>query len=138
MSFVLSNSNRQIRPNMARYSTSSFGPNPKDRKRREKVNKYRNKSEQNKDPLELLMEESESKIKELKDQEEKSKAPKNANMEKIEALKNIPRRFVFPDNKYIDPNDPASFGFIEIGTVVGAHGVHGEIKVKSSSGFPRR
>ena len=56
----------------------------------------------------------------------------------IEAWKNQPRHFVFPDNKDINPNDPASFGFIEIGTVVGPHGVHGEIKVKSSTGFPKR
>ena len=65
-------------------------------------------------------------------------ASKQASEQEIEAFKNQKRNFVFPDNKNIDPNDPASFGFIEIGTVVGPHGVHGEVKVKSSSGFPKR
>jgi len=34
-----------------------------------------------------------------------------------------------------DPYDPTTFGYVEIGTVVGAHGVHGWLKVKSDSDF---
>ena len=115
---------------------SAFGPSPRDKPRREKKNKYA-KSEPTKDPLELLMEESEKKLKQL-EQESKSKNLKDIELEKIEAVKNEPRNFAFPDNKDINPNEPASFGFIEIGTVLGPHGVHGEVKVKSCSGFPRR
>jgi 16S rRNA processing protein RimM len=43
----------------------------------------------------------------------------------------------FPDNKNIDPYDPATFGYVEIGIVTGAHGVHGWIKVKSTTDFPK-
>jgi hypothetical protein len=107
--------------------------------RRQKVNKYKKKSESNdKDPLELLIEESKTKLEEIN----KARNPKGRNTriatEELEELKSAPRQFVFPDNKDIDPSDPTSFGFIEIGTVVGPHGVYGEIKVKSSSGFSQR
>ncbi|CAB9526508.1 Probable 16S rRNA-processing protein RimM [Seminavis robusta] len=115
-----------------RLYSSPFGSNPKDKPRRQKKNKYKKQEENSKDPLELLLEESEQKLQELNQQKQKQQK------KKIPAELEAPRTFVFPDNKDIDPNDPASFGFIEIGTVVGAHGVHGEIKVKSSSGFPER
>lgn len=126
------------------WANNPYGTPDKPKKRREKKNKYAKKSsQQTKDPFELLMEESQNKLEEIK-KEKAAKANKTKNKrvktttKEIEAFKSEPRHFVFPDNKDIDPNDPASFGFIEIGTVVGAHGVHGEIKVKSSTGFPKR
>eukprot|EP00934_Nitzschia_sp_Nitz4_P008242 Nitzschia sp. Nitz4//scaffold3_size479765//67877//68734//NITZ4_000025-RA/size479765-processed-gene-0.51-mRNA-1//1//CDS//3329550533//8232//frame0 len=44
----------------------------------------------------------------------------------------------YPDNRHIDPYDPSTFGFMEIGTVEGAHGVHGWIKVRGETDFPQR
>ncbi|KAG5184501.1 RimM N-terminal domain-containing protein, partial [Tribonema minus] len=41
----------------------------------------------------------------------------------------------FPDEVEIDPYDPTTFGFVEVGVVLGAHGVRGEIKVRCSTGF---
>lgn len=41
----------------------------------------------------------------------------------------------FPDTSEIDPDDPATFGFLEIGRVLDAHGVRGELKVLSDSHF---
>lgn len=116
----------------------AFGSTPGDKPRRKKKNKYaRNSAAPDKDPLELLMEESKEKLRQL-NQESKPKTLKDIKLEEIEAVKKEPRNFAFPDNKDINPNEPASFGFIEIGTVLGPHGVHGEIKVKSCTGFPRR
>jgi hypothetical protein len=36
---------------------------------------------------------------------------------------------LFPDEVDIDPYDPTTFGFMEVGVVLGAHGVKGELKV---------
>ena len=83
------------------------------------------------------MEESQEKLRKLKE-DFKPKTIKDIKLEEIEAVKKEPRSFAFPDSKDIDPNEPSSFGFIEIGTVLGAHGVHGEVKVKSCTGFPER
>ena len=116
----------------------AFGSTPGDKPRRKKKNKYaKNSAAPEKDPLELLMEESKEKLRQL-NQESIPKTLKDIKLEEIEAVKKEPRNFAFPDNKDIDPNEPASFGFIEIGTVLGPHGVHGELKVKSCTGFPRR
>jgi hypothetical protein len=40
----------------------------------------------------------------------------------------------FPDETDIDPYDPTTFGFVEVGVVLGAHGVHGELKVRGQHG----
>lgn len=116
-----------------------FFANSDDKPRRRKVNKYRkDSSDDAKDPMELLMEESQKKLEQLNREDERRGRLKNPQNDDIAKLKNKELRFDFPDNKDIDPNDPSSFGFIEIGTIVGPHGVKGEIKVQSSSDFPRR
>ena len=38
----------------------------------------------------------------------------------------------YPPVEEIDVNDPTSFGFIAIGTVLGTHGLKGEVKVISN------
>ena len=117
--------------------SSPFGEIPRNKPRREKKNKYAKTSEPVKDPLEILMEESAQKLLEL-EQSQISNTFHDVPMEEIQAVKSQPRNFVFPDNKDIDPDEPSTFGFVEIGTVVGPHGVYGEVKIKSSSGFPKR
>jgi 16S rRNA processing protein RimM len=42
---------------------------------------------------------------------------------------------LYPDSSAVDPSDPSTFGFCEIGRVVGAHGVRGQVKVLSDSDF---
>jgi 16S rRNA processing protein RimM len=44
-------------------------------------------------------------------------------------------KVVYPDASAVDPTDPATFGFCEIGRVLGAHGVQGQLKVLSDSDF---
>ena len=41
----------------------------------------------------------------------------------------------FPDTKTIDPYDPTTYGYIELGTIIGAHGVHGLMKLTSITDF---
>lgn len=117
----------------------ALDPTPRDKPRRKKKNKYANKAAApTKDPLELLMEESEKKLKEIEQEKSKPKKLNGIEMEDIEAVKSEPRNFAFPDNKDINPNEPGSFGFVEIGTIIGPHGVHGEVKIKATSFIPRR
>ena len=44
-------------------------------------------------------------------------------------------KWLYPDEASIDQRDPTTFGFVEIGRVLGAHGVHGEVKVSTQSDF---
>ena len=41
----------------------------------------------------------------------------------------------FPDTKSIDPYDPTTYGYIELGTIIGAHGVHGMMKLTTITDF---
>lgn len=41
----------------------------------------------------------------------------------------------FPDVDDVDPYDPATFGFMEVGVVQSAHGVEGMVKVTITSDF---
>lgn len=42
----------------------------------------------------------------------------------------------FPDGSTIDPYDPTTYGYVELGTILGAHGVHGLVKLSAVTGFP--
>ncbi len=113
---------------------------PTTEKRKKKKNKYAKFSKADKielDPLEALVQESEQKLKSIeleKELDEKNKRgaplppPPEGSTKKLE----------FPNNSNIDPYDPTTFGFVEIGSVMGPHGVHGWVKVKGSTDFPER
>lgn len=45
--------------------------------------------------------------------------------------------WTYPDAALVDQRDPSTFGFTEIGVVLGAHGTRGELKVLSDSDFAR-
>ncbi|CAK9050417.1 unnamed protein product, partial [Durusdinium trenchii] len=40
-------------------------------------------------------------------------------------------RASWPEGHTLDPHDPESFGFAFVGTVTGAHGVHGDVRVRA-------
>jgi len=44
-------------------------------------------------------------------------------------------KWTYPDAAEVDQRDPTTFGFTEIGMVLGAHGTRGELKVMSDSDF---
>ena len=52
-----------------------------------------------------------------------------------QARKRERNKWLYPDETSIDQRDPTTFGFVEIGRVLGAHGVHGEMKVSTQSDF---
>mmetsp|Transcript_32440 Transcript_32440/g.36296 ORF Transcript_32440/g.36296 Transcript_32440/m.36296 type:complete len:403 (-) Transcript_32440:40-1248(-) len=105
--------------------------------RKKKKNKYSKFSKTDKielDPFEALIKESQQKLQAIEienqlqlDQPLLPLPPPEASV-KLE----------FPNNKNIDPYDPTTFGYMEIGTIVGAHGVHGWAKVQGSTDFPER
>jgi len=41
----------------------------------------------------------------------------------------------YPDAAAVDPSDPTTFGFTEVGRVTGAHGIGGAVRVVSDSDF---
>lgn len=114
---------------------------PKTPKRKKKKNKYANFSKvesennENIDPLEALIRESEEKLWQLKQEKEEAEKARN---EVKPVIPDADKRLNFPNNKDIDPYDPTSFGYVEIGTVLGPHGVHGWCKVQGCTDFPAR
>jgi len=99
--------------------------------RRKKKNKYGQFSrvdDQKLDPFEQLLEESEKKLEAIDTDKEASRR----NFQKPVAIEPLPP-IQFMDSKDIDPYDPTSFGYIHLGDVLSAHGVHGWVKVRAAS-----
>ncbi len=122
-----------------KQSTTMEAPNTNNNKRKKKKNKYANFSKADKielDPLEALVQESEQKLQSMEQEKEQAQKAKR------ETLPPPPdgstKKLEFPNNEDIDPYDPTTFGFVEIGTIMGPHGVHGWVKVKGSTDFPER
>ena len=134
-----------------------------DTRRRKKKNKYANFSkvegnnersnkDQNEnsnmkalDPFEALLAESQEKNKQLLKENALKKNKKVdedlLDEETIKQLKTEKRernKRTFPDNKTIDPYDPTTYGYTELGTILGPHGVHGLMKVAAVTDFPER
>ena len=100
--------------------------------RKKKKNKYAKFSKADKvekDPFETLLEESKEKMNELKSSKERPQ---------VQESPEASERLEFPNNKDIDPYDPTTFGYIEIGIIQGPHGVHGWTKVQGSTDYPER
>lgn len=124
--------NRNYKLFAARRSTASLFNQETKKTARVKKNKYSNFSrtdKSSKDPFEALVEESEEKLRKL----EEEKKPRH-DVVPIEVDDDLE----FPNNRDIDPYDPTTFGYIEIGTILGAHGVHGWVKVQGCTDFPER
>jgi len=83
-----------------------------------------------------MIAESEAKVLEL---EIKTKKKRNEPLPPI--LNDEPRtrnQILFPDTKTIDPYDPTTYGYTELGTIIGAHGVHGMLKISAVTEFAER
>jgi 16S rRNA processing protein RimM len=139
-SFIASrfyNNGRKVRVlQPALFSISIRNDEEQTTPRRRKKNKYESFSKaatSDKDPFEALMEESVLKNKALieeKDNELKQKqAARQVQVAPLPSLE-------FPDTQAIDPYDPQTFGYIQIATIIGAHGVHGWLKVRCTTDFP--
>ncbi|GFH52247.1 hypothetical protein CTEN210_08723 [Chaetoceros tenuissimus] len=114
-------------------------------KRKKKKNKYGEFSKADKmqvDPFEALINESKEKNTEIKKEMAKKKNKKiELDEEEVERLKMEKRdrnKILFPDNKAIDPYDPTTYGYTELGTILGPHGVHGLLKIAAVTDFQER
>ena len=108
---------------------------PEKRTRKRKKNKYAKFSKTDEveiDPFEVMIEESKQKVLKLEEEQVKKTIPE------IPIPEEANQRLAFPNNKDIDPYDPTTFGYVEIGTILGPHGVHGWTKVKGCTDFPER
>jgi len=130
-----------------------------------KKNKYANFSKTDNlllDPFEAMLTESRDKLKELHE-EKWTKNNRNKKRQEITSLEAIDELLLasdddgdideaneegitteekrernkrsFPDTQTIDPYDPTTYGYIELGTIIGAHGVHGWMKLTSTTDF---
>lgn len=111
------------------------------------------------DPLDALINESRTKLRELHSEGSKSSRRRKQSLSEITSLEAVDqllasvdeqveedeeaveiekrtrnKRF-FPDTTKIDPYDPTTYGYIELGTIIGAHGVHGLMKLTSTTDF---
>jgi len=113
--------------------------------RRKKKNKYANFSKADKltkDPFEELVSESEEKKKKMQVENlKKQNKPIPLDEETEREMREEKRernKTEFPDTRTIDPYDPTTYGFTELGTVLGAHGVHGLVKIAAVTEFSER
>lgn len=109
--------------------------NTQNTKRRKKKNKYEkfSKQKESKDPWDLMIEESLEKGEELEKEREKQDPRVVAKRDPNEIRDR--NKFEWPDVKKIDPYDPTTYGYVELGVIIGAHGVKGELKLLAGTDF---
>jgi 16S rRNA processing protein RimM len=120
--------------------------------RRAKKNKYENFSNTDKlekDPMETMIDEAMEKNKRFALEMKKSKRSaaeehalniSTSSMPRMEeeTKKRVRNEIIFPDNRDVNPYDPTTYGYVELGTVLGAHGVRGEVKLVAVTDFSER
>lgn len=112
--------------------------------RREKKNKYGDFSKTDKltkDPMDAMIEAAYEKNRQLALDLKKQKDQTFVEPEVVPVdsdRKRVRNEILFPDNRDIDPYDPTTYGFIELGTLLGAHGVKGEVKLVAVTDFAER
>jgi ribosomal 30S subunit maturation factor RimM len=85
-----------------------------------------------------MIAESEAKVLELEIETKKERnkpLPPDDSLEKEPRLRN---QILFPDTRTVDPYDPTTYGYTELGTITGAHGVHGLLKIAAVTEFSER
>lgn len=139
------NARRNMGPLWARVSGNGGSEKQAPPGRRKKKNKYASFSKadkQEKDPFEALISESMAKVKDIEVEKARKKNKKvhldEEEMRLLRQEKRVRNKMQFPDTKSIDPYDPTTYGYTELGTVLGAHGVHGLLKVLAVTEFAER
>lgn len=109
-------------------TAAASSDDPLKQRKKKKKNKYAefSKVKQDTDPLEELIAESERKNEALRTLQQQPSPQTIA----ARALAPPPPR-QFPDTANIDPYDPSTFGYLALGTIQGAHGVQGWVKVRA-------
>ena len=117
------------------FQTTGKKPGQTIGERKKKKNKYAKFSKADKielDPFEALVKESKQKLQSIEIENKPQRKPLPPPPEVMT------KPLEFPNNKDINPYDPTTFGFVEIGFISGSHGVHGWVKVQGSTDFPER
>jgi len=118
-------------PTLQLSSTLSPDEPPSASKRREKKNKYASFSKTPEvDPLDALLAESAAKNAALESKSSKGKKAATPTPNTSPKPRND-----FPDNSSINPSDPSTYGFVRLGYVSAAHGVHGGVRVVADTDF---
>jgi len=142
---VIQSANRRLLPALSSVNgdTSSSDTSETDNRirRKRRKNKYGNfsKVDSKSDPLEQMIAESREKNERLLEEQQTRKRKQRTKKRETDVLVPPEKQrssLAFSDVKDIDPYDPTTFGYVEIGTLAGAHGVHGWIKVRSATDFP--
>ena len=116
------------------------------KKKKNKYAKYSKTEHNSMDPLEAMIAESDAKNKEIDNLKRSQQKKASVNPQRINHYDDdkgdLPNQghtkesqIKFPNTKDIDPYDPTTYGFTELGTIMGAHGVHGEMKFSATTGF---
>ena len=109
--------------------------NAERRKKRNKYEKFSKVEETELDPWEKLLLDSKTKQEEIQNEiaskDRRKATPKQRDSTEIRER----NKFEWPDVKEIDPYDPTTYGYVELGTIIGAHGVKGELKLVAITDF---
>lgn len=109
--------------------------------RRVKKNKYEQYSTQQVDPLLAAIEKAERDQLALLLSHQSNNPVRGTTVPTIQASNNITKSkdasqlLLFRNSSSVVPSDPLTFGYIEIGMILGPHGVKGELKIQLESDF---
>lgn len=147
----------------AKPSTTSSNESARDvestdngKRRKKKKNKYASHSkvaDSSKDPLEALMEESLAKNEDIQRERDARKKRVDTDPRRVVdgrssgkrsssvssdgvAESRVRNKMEFPPTDTIDPYDPTTYGFTELGVVTAPHGVRGELRLTLTTRLP--
>lgn len=109
--------------------------------RRVKKNKYEQFSSQQVDPLLAAIEKAERDQLALLLSHQSNNPVRGTTVPTIQASNNVTKSkdasqlLLFRNSSSVVPSDPLTFGYIEIGMILGPHGVKGELKIQLESDF---
>lgn len=120
--------------------------NGENHQRRVKKNKYEQFSTQQVDPLLVAIEKAERDQLSLLMSHQSNNPVRGTTVPTIQASNNINTKLMkskddvsqlllFRNSSSVVPSDPLTFGYIEIGMILGPHGVKGELKIQLESDF---
>jgi 16S rRNA processing protein RimM len=126
------------------FANNKNGQRP-DKKKKNKYAHFSKTDNIDKDPLDVMLEESQQKLQALQDElnpiqrrkRQQEQAMASLPLKEVAAVATI-TNLEFPNTRDIDPYDPSTFGYIEIGTIQGPHSIHGYAKVRGNTDFPQR
>ena len=118
---------------------SEFNPEDKNKHRKKKVNKYSQFSKTGEeDLLDIAVREADERIKANQLKKDNLEKPmRGTTIPTLEASPKLNNNITnFNEYKKVIPSDASTFGYINIGKILGTHGIKGELKIKFETDFP--